>query len=93
MSSRKRTSGSGGRPSKGPRHPFYARVPEPLAELVIDGADDNGLSLSDYITIVLAEKHGYTLPPDFPRLGAHRDVQESLLETTPQEELAMRSAS
>lgn len=96
MSSMKRTVGRGGRPSKGRRHAFHSRVPEPLAALVMDAADDSDLSYSDYITIVLAEKHGYVLPPDFPRLSEQqkRDVQGDLLEeVTTQEGLAMRNAS
>lgn len=53
--------GSGGRTSKGPRESLISRVPVPYAHLVRDAADDEGLSVSDYIGNVLAARLG--LPP------------------------------
>lgn len=44
-----------------------SRVPEELAEKVMDDAKAAGLTCSDYIALVLAEKHKYELPAHYYR--------------------------
>lgn len=56
-----RVSRRGGRPSKGKRRPLMSRVPEDLAERVMKEAETSGLTCSDWIARVLAEKVGYDL--------------------------------
>jgi hypothetical protein len=54
-----RRPATGGRPSKGNREPLLTRAPADLAQVVRDEADRLGLSYSDYIANVLADKHGF----------------------------------
>lgn len=54
----------------------------PLAETVMNDADAAGMSYSEFIAQVLAEKYGYELPVE--RTGSDSSVQE---------ELAMQTAS
>lgn len=69
----------GGRPSKGKRIPLMSRVPESLAGVVGEEAEKAGLTLSDYIAFVLAEKHDMQLPPHFhPRTASDSTIQEPL---------------
>ena len=69
----------GGRPSKGKRIPLMSRVPESLAEVVGEEAEKAGLTLSDYIASVLAEKHDVKLPAHFhPRTSPDQTIQEPL---------------
>ncbi len=56
-----RRPATGGRPSKGNREPLLTRAPPALAQAVRDEADRLGLSYSEYIANVLADKHGF--PP------------------------------
>lgn len=50
MTTRTRT----GRPSKGPRHTFMARVPQPLADEMIADCEARDMAYSDFIAEVLA---------------------------------------
>ncbi len=54
-----RRPATGGRPSKGKRQPLLTRAPAELAQVVRNEADRLGLSYSDYIANVLADKHGF----------------------------------
>lgn len=74
-----------GRPRRGERHLFQSRVPTDLAETVKDAAEQRGLTYSDYIAVVLAEKHDYRLPDHYP---VKRTDSDSV-----QEELQMQTAS
>lgn len=65
-----------GRKSKGNRVPLLSRVPEDLGDLVIAAQEKSGLTLNDYILVVLAEKHGYTIP-DHLRPAGDNSVQEA----------------
>ncbi len=51
----------GGRPSKGDRGHIVTRPPLAVDEAVRDAADAAGLSISDYVANVLAEKLGLPL--------------------------------
>lgn len=77
----------GGRPSKGHRHLFQSRVPVGLAESVMTEAERRGLTYSDYIALILAEKHQYRLP-DFYTQSPDRSPDGSA-----QEEFPMQTAS
>ena len=59
-----RQRASGGRPSKGNREALLTRTHPDLAAAVRDEADRLGLTFSDYIANVLADRHG------FPHVGA-----------------------
>lgn len=54
-----RRPATGGRPSKGNREPLLTRAPADLAQVVRDEAERLGLSYSEYIANVLADKHGF----------------------------------
>lgn len=68
----------GGRPSKGKRRPLMSRVPEELAEKVMEEAESSGLTYSDWIATVLAEKVGYELPHGSPVVRSTDSIQEEL---------------
>jgi predicted HicB family RNase H-like nuclease len=76
------TRRKGGRPHKGNRHLFQSRVPQPLAELVMEQAAAAGLTINDYLASVIADAHDYPLPVN--RTGSDNSVQE---------EFAMQTAS
>jgi hypothetical protein len=38
------------------------RLPEDLADEVIRRADDAGLDINDYVTLVMAQVHGHEIP-------------------------------
>ena len=74
-----RRAPQGGRPSKGKRYPFMSRVPQDLAEVVMEEAEKRGLSYSDYIALVLAERHDVKLPDHFhPPATPDQTIQETL---------------
>lgn len=54
-----------GRPSAGPRRPLLTRLPEQVADRVVDEADARGMSHSAYAAAILAQAHGIEveLPP------------------------------
>lgn len=56
--------GGPGRPSKGDRDQFVVRTSRTLGEQVRHGADSAGLTLSDYIALLLAQAHG--MPEEAP---------------------------
>lgn len=58
--------GHGGRPSKGDRDQLLTRPPRPVGDAVREAADAAGMSLSDYVTGILAEIHG--LPQYAPKV-------------------------
>lgn len=68
-----RRPATGGRPSKGNREPLLTRAPADLAQVVRDEADRLGLSYSDYIANVLADRHG------FPHVGHPKDEAQMQL--------------
>ena len=53
---------NGGRRSKGPRRLLGTRPPDDLADLVVEAADADGVSISDWLVQVIAEKLSYPLP-------------------------------
>lgn len=65
-----------GRPSRGKRHPFFTRIPEELASEVIEEADARDMSYSEYIALVVAEKHGRptTFPPRQKPIAQQQDL-------------------
>jgi hypothetical protein len=67
--------GQGGRPSKGDRDQIITRPMRSLGDVVRDAADENGMTLSDYVAKVLADAHGlpHLAPP------AHARGDQSLL--------------
>lgn len=67
----------GGRPSKGERHLFQSRVPVGLADTIMDESERLGMTFSDYIALVLAEKHDYPLPAHYNSRRTD-SVQEAL---------------
>ena len=54
--------GKGGGRGKGPRRYIPMRLPEDLADEVIRRADDAGLDINDYVTLVMAQVHGHEVP-------------------------------
>lgn len=48
-----------GRPSAGVRHPLLTRLPQQVADRVIDEAESRGMSHSAYAAAVLAQAHGF----------------------------------
>jgi len=54
--------GKGGGRGKGPRRYIPMRLPEDLADEVIRRADDAGLDINDYVTLVMAQVHGHQVP-------------------------------
>lgn len=68
--------GKGGRPSKGQRRSFMARVPADLADAVVEQADAAGLTYSDWIAEAIAAKAGHELPTVYARNGNDNTVQE-----------------
>lgn len=79
------TAARRGRRNKGKRHSFMSRVPEELAERVIAEAEASDLTYSDYIALVLAEKHDFELPAPYPKPAPMTD--------SVQEEIPMQNAS
>lgn len=49
---------SGGRPSKGDRHLIASRPPRAVADAVIARADARGMTITDYVSAVLAQHVG-----------------------------------
>jgi hypothetical protein len=71
---------NGGRPSKGDRDLLVTRPARPLGDVVRARADEAGLTISEYVAVVLAHAHG--MPEHAPAtLGAR-----------PQTELPLKSA-
>ena len=52
----------GGRRGKGPRRYFGLRLAEPLADELIRRADAAGVTINDYVTLVMAQIHGHEVP-------------------------------
>lgn len=48
-----------GRPSAGVRHALLTRLPQKVADRVIDEAEARGMSHSAYAAAVLAQAHGF----------------------------------
>lgn len=63
-----------GRPSKGDRHAILAKLPRPLADVVIDEAQRRGISYGDMVVYLVACGLGY----DVPEPGCVDDAQEEL---------------
>jgi len=49
---------SGGRPSKGDRDSIITRPVRPLGNVVRARADEAGMTISEYVAMVLANAHG-----------------------------------
>lgn len=65
---------SGGRPSKGDRDLLVTRPARAVGDVVRARADEQGLTISEYIAAVLAEVHD--LPQHAPRRDIHRTQEE-----------------
>lgn len=72
------TAARRGRRNKGKRHSFMSRVPQDLAARVIQEAEASGLTYSDYIALVLAEKHDYPLAEHIRPNTSTDSVQEEI---------------
>lgn len=88
MSARTRTGKAAkrGRPSKGDRRSFMCRVPRELGNVVMESADEAGLTYSDWIAHAIADKAQYTLPPGFT-------TRPTASDHSVQEEIPMQNAS
>lgn len=69
-----------GRPSAGVRHALLTRLPQKVADRVIDEAEARGMSHSAYAAAILAQAHGFDA--DLP----HRQVD--VAEQVPFQELS-----
>ena len=58
---RKRGNPGAGRPSKGERRLIASRVPEQVADAIYNAADEQGITISEYVADLLSVAHGY--PP------------------------------
>lgn len=62
-----------GRPSLGPRDDFHVRVPEAVGDAIRDFADEEGMSFTDVIAVVLADR--FELPrPNVQRRPVLNDL-------------------
>jgi hypothetical protein len=66
---------SGGRPHKGDRALIATRLAQPLATVVRDRADEAGMTITDYVAMVLARAHGM---PEFAPASSVTAEQEVL---------------
>jgi len=53
-----RQRGRGGRPSLGERDAMMIRPASALGERVRDAADEAGMTITDYVSTILAREHG-----------------------------------
>lgn len=68
-----------GRPPKGDRRPVTVRLPAAHFERYDQAAREQGLTLNDYLTVVLANRHELPLPDYVPTGGPPRESQPDLL--------------
>lgn len=68
-----------GRPPKGDRKPVTVRLPATHYEAYDQAARAHGLTLNDYLTVVLAHGHELPLPDYVPTAGPPRESQPNLL--------------
>jgi hypothetical protein len=66
---------SGGRPSKGDRDVIVTRPARPLGNVVRARADEAGMTISEYVAMVLARAHGM---PEFAPAPSAMPEQEVL---------------
>jgi hypothetical protein len=66
---------SGGRPSKGARDVIVTRPARPLGNVVRARADEAGMTISEYVAMVLARAHGM---PEFAPVPSATPEQEVL---------------
>jgi hypothetical protein len=66
---------SGGRPSKGDRDVIVTRPARPLGNVVRARADEAGMTISEYVAMVLARAHGM---PEFAPASSATTEQEVL---------------
>jgi hypothetical protein len=66
---------SGGRPSKGDRDVIVTRPARPLGNVVRARADEAGITISEYVAMVLARAHGM---PEFAPVPSATPKQEVL---------------
>lgn len=69
-----------GRPSAGPRRALLTRLPERVADRVVDEAEARGMSHSAYAAAILAQAHGYAadLPPRRSEVAEQSPLVEEL---------------
>lgn len=68
-----------GRPPKGDRKPVTVRLPAAHFERYDQAAREHGLTLNDYLTVVLAHGHELPIPDYVPTAGPPRESQPDLL--------------
>jgi hypothetical protein len=65
---------SGGRPSKGDRDVIVTRPARPLGNVVRARADEAGMTISEYVAMVLARAHGMPEFAPAPSATAEQEV-------------------
>lgn len=69
-----------GRPSAGQRHALLTRLPQRVADRVIDEAESRGMSHSAYVAAVLARAHDFDadMPPRSSEVAEQHPLVEGL---------------
>ncbi|MFY0409784.1 hypothetical protein [Solicola sp. PLA-1-18] len=62
----------GGRHSKGDRDAMMIRPPRQLGDIVRDAAENEGMTITDYVTTLLAREHGLPAMAPTPSRPSHQ---------------------